>query len=176
MVYSVLILEGTPTVPNNTYKAVRLLSTDYNFYYSVWCNNEHELYDLSVSPPIPRQRTIQLTRIQTDPYQVNNLWKSNPNQTMLHGYTMSDVVVRLDALLLVLKSCKGAECIKPWNTLHPDGAVTSLKDALSPQYDQFYHSQPKVSFERCVFGYEIGVEGPQEALAFKNGYSLDAWV
>ncbi|KAH8426495.1 sulfatase family protein [Aspergillus melleus] len=41
---------GTPTVPNNTYKAVRLLSTHYNLFYSVWCNNEHEIYDLSTDP------------------------------------------------------------------------------------------------------------------------------
>lgn len=37
-------------VPNNTYKSIRLLGQGYNLYYSVWCNNEHELYDLSVSP------------------------------------------------------------------------------------------------------------------------------
>jgi len=33
---------------NNTYKAVRLFGADYNLYYSVWCNNEHELYDMTV--------------------------------------------------------------------------------------------------------------------------------
>ena len=35
-------------VPNNTYKALRIIGEGYNFYYSVWCNNEHELYDLTV--------------------------------------------------------------------------------------------------------------------------------
>jgi arylsulfatase A-like enzyme len=35
-------------VANNTYKALRIISKTYNFYYSVWCNNEHELYDLKV--------------------------------------------------------------------------------------------------------------------------------
>lgn len=34
---------------NNTYKAIRILSKEYNLYYSVWCTNEHELYDLNVS-------------------------------------------------------------------------------------------------------------------------------
>lgn len=34
---------------NNTYKALRVVSKEYNLYYSVWCNNEHELYDLNVS-------------------------------------------------------------------------------------------------------------------------------
>ncbi|KAJ0383388.1 hypothetical protein COL922a_010583 [Colletotrichum nupharicola] len=33
---------------NNTYKALRVVSKEYNLYYSVWCNNEHELYDLNV--------------------------------------------------------------------------------------------------------------------------------
>lgn len=40
---------GSIRIPNNTYKSVRLLGEGYNLYYSVWCNNEHELYDLSVS-------------------------------------------------------------------------------------------------------------------------------
>ena len=34
---------------NNTYKALRVIGKDYNFYYSVWCSGEHELYDLNVS-------------------------------------------------------------------------------------------------------------------------------
>lgn len=34
---------------NNTYKAVRIIGDGYNLYYSVWCNNEHELYDVKVS-------------------------------------------------------------------------------------------------------------------------------
>lgn len=36
---------------NTTYKALRVVSDDYNLYYSVWCTNEHELYDMSVSVP-----------------------------------------------------------------------------------------------------------------------------
>ena len=39
----------TAFISNNTYKAVRIASPQYNLYYSVWCNGEHELYDLSVS-------------------------------------------------------------------------------------------------------------------------------
>lgn len=42
-------MDGGIFIPNNTYKSVRLLGEGYNLYYSVWCNNEHELYDLSVS-------------------------------------------------------------------------------------------------------------------------------
>jgi N-acetylglucosamine-6-sulfatase len=34
--------------PNNTYKALRVVGSNYSLYYSVWCTNEHELYDLTV--------------------------------------------------------------------------------------------------------------------------------
>jgi arylsulfatase len=34
---------------NNTYKAMRVIGGGYNLFYSVWCTNEHELYDLTVS-------------------------------------------------------------------------------------------------------------------------------
>lgn len=34
---------------NNTYKALRLIGESYNLYYSVWCTNETELYDMTVS-------------------------------------------------------------------------------------------------------------------------------
>jgi arylsulfatase A-like enzyme len=33
---------------NNTYKALRIVSKSWNLYYSVWCTNEHELYDMKV--------------------------------------------------------------------------------------------------------------------------------
>ena len=39
---------------NNTYKAIRVVGKAYNLYYSVWCTNEHELYDLTVSASPPR--------------------------------------------------------------------------------------------------------------------------
>ena len=34
---------------DNTYKAIRLHSDDYSLYYSVWCSNEKEFFDLKVS-------------------------------------------------------------------------------------------------------------------------------
>ena len=39
---------GSFAMPNNTYKSARILSEEYNLYYSVWCDGDHELYDLSV--------------------------------------------------------------------------------------------------------------------------------
>lgn len=40
---------GSPGTGNNTYKAARVISESYNLYYTVWCTNERELYDLKVS-------------------------------------------------------------------------------------------------------------------------------
>lgn len=33
---------------HNTYKAIRIVGSGYNLYYSIWCNNERELYDMDV--------------------------------------------------------------------------------------------------------------------------------
>lgn len=33
---------------NNTYKGIRLVADDYSLYYSVWCTNEKEYYNLKV--------------------------------------------------------------------------------------------------------------------------------
>jgi arylsulfatase A-like enzyme len=40
---------GNRRYTNNTYKGLRVEAEDYGFYYSVWCNNEKELYDMKVS-------------------------------------------------------------------------------------------------------------------------------
>lgn len=38
--------------PNNTFKGIRIVSEEYSLYYSVWCTNETEFFDLLVrSPP-----------------------------------------------------------------------------------------------------------------------------
>jgi N-acetylglucosamine-6-sulfatase len=45
---------GPPFVDNNTYKGLRIEAEDYGFYYSVWCSNEKELYDMKVSQLTPQ--------------------------------------------------------------------------------------------------------------------------
>lgn len=48
---------GGPAAPrpnrldNNTYKGLRVEAEDYGFYYSVWCNNVREMYDMKVRMP-----------------------------------------------------------------------------------------------------------------------------
>ena len=139
---------------NNTYKGLRLVTEDYAFYYAVWCTNEHELYNM-----------------KTDPYQTTNILPQTYNITSLpdtteNGWTLTKLVHRLDALVMVLKSCVGIVCIQPWPVLHPQGNVHSLQDAMNTKYDAFYASQPKVSFSACLGGYIISNEGPQKVTPY----------
>ena len=87
----------------------------------------------------------------------------------LAGQPLNQVVPRLDALMMVLKSCKGRTCVEPWRELHPSGDVTSIIDSLKPEFDEFYLAQPKVSFTECKRGYLPEFEGPMDVTRY------DAW-
>jgi arylsulfatase A-like enzyme len=180
--------EGQIVVQNNTYKAVRVIGQGYNLYYSVWCNNEHELYNLEVSQPflliaataLFQFRDMRLTDPdhQTDPGQLHNLYssKSSDEDIKLLGTDISLVISRLDALMMVLKSCKGGTCIEPWKVLHPRGDVHSLSDALQVRFNSFYRHQAKVAYDRCELGYIIDAEGPQEPYQYRKGWNWHSWV
>ncbi|GLI76962.1 hypothetical protein PoHVEF18_005244 [Penicillium ochrochloron] len=142
---------------NNTYKAMRVIGDSYNLFYSVWCTNEHELYDMT-----------------NDPYQMRNLFSKTKGKLL--GRDIKQVISRLDALLLVLKSCKSSECTLPWQVLHPDKKVTSLSDALQPKYDAFYAAQPDISFSACELGYFPESEGPQEGYAYRRNGDWSLWA
>lgn len=154
--------QGQLVILNNTYKSVRLIGHGYDLYYSVWCNNEHELYDL-----------------KTDPGQMHNLYSSTRSYTVdtrLLGISLPLVIDRLDSLMMVLKSCKGSACIEPWKVLHPQGDVNSLSDALKVRFDSFYEKQTRVSFSRCELGYIIDSEGPQAPYQYRKGWNWHSWV
>ncbi|KAL6870553.1 alkaline-phosphatase-like protein [Trichoderma novae-zelandiae] len=155
---------GPPVYPNNTYKGLRIEAEEYGFYYSVWCSNERELYDM-----------------KADPGQLENLLspEKSPIDAALaingRQWRLEKVVDRLDALMMVLKSCKQQTCIHPWRSLHPSGDVQSLNEALSAEYDEFYRGQVKVGFTSCEIGYILESEGPQAFHAYEElkGYSAD---
>ncbi|OIW22676.1 arylsulfatase-like protein [Coniochaeta ligniaria NRRL 30616] len=156
--------DGSRITINNTYKALRIISKTYNFYYSVWCNNEHELYDL-----------------RTDPQQLKNLLHADekaPENVL--GLPLTKVVARLDSLLFVLKSCKGQTCVRPWQALHPAGNVQNLHDALAARFDDFYETQQKkVRYDRCELGQILDAEGPQferDGLVYRHNARWDNWV
>ncbi|MCJ1307627.1 hypothetical protein MMC25_001274 [Agyrium rufum] len=172
---------------NNTYKSLRLVGSSYSLYYSVWCSGEHEVYDMTVCQPFLQdviRTSILILKFppQTDPHQMNNLYQaslstsSSSSAPRILGHPLHAVISRLDALLLVLKSCKAISCRLPWKTLHPNGKVNSLQDALNPAYDSFYASQPKVAYSSCEPGYIIIAEGPQDAYAYRLGTNDADWV
>ena len=51
---------------------------------------------------------------------------------------LHQLINRLDALLMVLKTCRGRQCTHPWETLFPHGDVKILSDALDHRYDAFF--------------------------------------
>lgn len=149
---------------NNTYKAIRIAGPTYNLYYSVWCNNEHELYDMT-----------------KDPGQMNNLLSPTAEPAFLvAGYPLEKVASRLDSLLFVLKSCKGRVCREPWKNLHPDGNVSNLEEALSSKFDDFYEvQQNRVKFDYCWNGYVPEAEGPmweKHGFFLRDGLPWHTWV
>lgn len=114
---------------------------------------------------------------QADPGQINSLLSPKDAQASAatlvinnqqQEWPLERVVDRLDALMMVLKSCKQQSCTHPWESLHPSDNVNNLLDALSSDYDDFYREQVKVGFTRCEGGYIVESEGPQEFHAFKT--------
>jgi arylsulfatase len=100
----------------------------------------------------------------------------NISKGRLLGRDINQVISRLDALLLVLKSCKGSECTFPWQVLHPDKKATSLPQALQPKFDTFYSAQPDIRFSACELGYLLESEGPQEGYAYRRNGHWSNWV
>ncbi|KAG9326460.1 hypothetical protein KVV02_001639 [Mortierella alpina] len=152
--WSTAFMENTTArYSTNTYKSVRLIGQGYNLLYTVWCTGEHEYYDLV-----------------KDPFQIHNIYHQ----------TKATVLNRLDALLNVLRTCKGPTCRDPWSVIHPENnnnnnsssqykqtkdekkkakrAVHSLKDALDKRYDDFYADLPKFAFKDCLQYYASGNE------------------
>ncbi|KAI8944841.1 arylsulfatase-like protein [Xylaria longipes] len=160
-----LVLDWYPRLRwNNTYKAMRVIGKSYNLHYQVWCNNEHELHDLT-----------------TDPGQMVNLLHPDEGSAgMLLGLPLDKVVQRLDSLLFVLKSCRAQTCIHPWRALHPGGNVETLQDALSPRFDSFYDARTKsIKFDRCEPGYILDAEGAQyeqELLELELRHDWHEWT
>ncbi|KAL1888397.1 hypothetical protein Sste5346_009605 [Sporothrix stenoceras] len=141
---------------NNTYKGLRVIGDGYNLYYAVWCTNETELYDL-----------VQ------DPFEVRNLLGTNHTDLAaslrIADRPIQPIVNRLNALVVVLKTCARDTCREPWKALHPQGDVASLHQALNAKFDDFYATQPRVYFTKCEIGYLADSEGPNYVNQFGGG-------
>jgi N-acetylglucosamine-6-sulfatase len=91
-----------------------------------------------------------------------NFTIASTNQTVNLGnatYPLATLQARLDALILVLKTCKGEVCRNPWNQLLPGRNVKLLTQAMNSQYDSYFEQLPKVSYSICEGGYILASEG-----------------
>jgi N-acetylglucosamine-6-sulfatase len=151
---------GQSAFANNTYKTVRVVGNAYDLSYTVWCTNEHELYDIS-----------------NDPLQMHNLLSESFHpRGVINGWTVERLTARLDALLLTLKRCKGTVCTRPWAKLHPKGNVKNLRDAMQVRYDWFYERrQKKVTFSECAKGQILSVEGALEPVEWREEWDRWSW-
>lgn len=136
---------GYDTAPaNNTYKTVRIIAQEYSYMYAVWCTGETELYDLVADPyelaPIARNSSVAAWRLTS----------------------------RLNGLMLLLKTCIGESCRRPWSVIQPGTDVTTLADALHPRYDVYYDALPSVHFDLCLEQYDLSNEAP----FFRSNWSM----
>ena len=101
---------------------------------------------------------------------MNNLFYNPSAQETFsfRGRDFEQTVRRLDTLLLVLKTCKGASCREPWRHLLDIKGINILADAMDPSLDAFFAAQEGVSFSQCRMGHLVSVEGPQEAKTLEN--------
>jgi N-acetylglucosamine-6-sulfatase len=126
---------GSP-FSNTTYKTIRTLGEDQSWLYTKWCSGETELYNTA-----------------DDSYELTNLVPSG-------DYTQ--VINRLNTLLMVTKSCEQGACRDPWSLINPpDGStITTLTQAMDAKYDDFFADFPKVSFEQCLIIQDDQNEAP----------------
>jgi hypothetical protein len=116
---------GSP-FDSTTYKTIRLLGAQQSWVYTVWCSGEKELYNTAA-----------------DPYELINV-VDEANSTQL--------VNRLNALLMVTKSCEQNSCRDPWSLLTPAVGVelASLTQAMDVAHDDVFAAFEKVSFDTCL--------------------------
>lgn len=113
---------------NNTYKTVRILGDKDSWLFTKWCTGDVEMYHTS-----------------TDQWELHNVANSeDPNYKRAQ--------TRLNAILMVTKSCEQGSCRDPWAVFElPSGEkLRSFEEAMSPSYDAFFDQFPLVSFHECL--------------------------
>lgn len=165
--------QPNPFPVNSTLKSLRLVDRELgvDYAYTVWCTGEREIYDMTVSrcallhfvqPRLTLRLTlgIPLALLQSDPDQMHNL--ATYLSTLHSSSPIARLHTRLDALLLVLKTCAGESCRLPWKALFTDGKVKNLKDAMKKEYDDYFKSLPDVRYSvsplLLTFGGGLGAE------------------
>ncbi|PNY29948.1 Arylsulfatase [Tolypocladium capitatum] len=145
---SVFEIIGHSGRSNNSYKTIRIVGEETAWLYSKWCTGDTELYETYF-----------------DPFELENLApKAAPGS--LQGQMMN----RLDALLMVTKSCSQDTCRDPWTVLRSscvldsscphDRIFSSIGTAMDPRFDEFFAKLPKVQMPECLEYQDVRNEGP----------------
>ncbi|KAL8386854.1 hypothetical protein RB595_010342 [Gaeumannomyces hyphopodioides] len=127
---------GAPFL-TTSYKTLRMLGDRQSWLLSVWCTGDVELYDTAA-----------------DPHELTNLAGSAAHARVLD---------RLNALLLVTKSCAEGSCRDPWAVFSPgDGlpAIATMAQAMDARYDVFFAGFPRVHFNSCMQYQDVANEMP----------------
>ncbi|KAJ9127743.1 hypothetical protein QFC24_000026 [Naganishia onofrii] len=159
-----------PLRVNNTYRTVRVHQETDNagsapatYSYSVWCTGERELYDLNEDPH-------QIHNLLTP---LNSVGRFAPFDSLdgkdqpLVDLEIQRLLHRLDALMLVLKTCKGSTCADPYSELvrssreNHSPYVPGFQHLLDPNFDDYFTRLPKVHFKECALGYHRALEQPE---------------
>ncbi|KAJ8081538.1 hypothetical protein PM082_007383 [Marasmius tenuissimus] len=134
------IYSRSQSIENTTYRSIRVSDDDgdgeHDWIYGVWCTGERELYNL-----------------KDDPYQLHNLALGDDTSSSFTFRTTqyTQTASRLDALLIVLKTCVGGTCQDPWKAFNIP--ASSLTEALDSRYDAYFDSLPRFKYTECRFGY-----------------------
>lgn len=98
-----------------------------------------------------------VTIFKNDPYEMYNLVNST-------DASHKRVLSRLNALLMVTKSCEQDSCRDPWLALQPPGQtripISNLEQALDPKHDEWFGGFPKVHFNSCMEYQDADNEAP----------------
>lgn len=139
--------EKYAVLPNvvSKYRTLRVKDANFDYAYTLWCTGQRELYDMKV-----------------DSVQMDNLLG---NQSFYTSLTSSNsqaqrIASRMDALLLSLKTCQGSLCRRLWYNLFPEGEVHTMEQALSPSWDLYFDTRPRVHFDNCRDGFFPSEELP----------------
>jgi len=113
---------------NNTYKTVRILGDRDGWLFTKWCTGDTEMYHTT-----------------TDEWELRNIADSKEPEHQ-RAFT------RLNAILMVTKSCEKGSCRDPWAVFQlPSGKkLSSFEEAMLPEYDSFFNKFPRVSFQECL--------------------------
>ncbi|KAK7959141.1 Arylsulfatase [Apiospora aurea] len=112
---------------------------------------------------------------------VNTTYKTLRMLGDRQSWLFSAALNRLNALLLVTKSCAEGTCRDPWSVFTPsnrtdESKVASMQQAMDPQYDAYFAAFPRVHLASCMQYQDVANEAPfyPESAGGPKGLGLGA--